>query len=116
MPQDLSLVGYPNNSEARLTNPPLTVIDAMFERVGEESVKQLMGLIANPGMEPTEAQTVIAPQLIVRGSTGPAPARKTKRTRAASRASSSSANPSSPLSSSDLITADTRPLVMTADR
>jgi DNA-binding LacI/PurR family transcriptional regulator len=116
VPEDLSLVGYPNNPEARLTNPPLTVIDAMFERVGEESVKQLMGLIANPDLEPAEAQTVIQPQLIVRGSTAVAPDRKPKRTRATGSAIRSRPNPSAPLSSIDLITSDTRPLVSAADR
>jgi DNA-binding LacI/PurR family transcriptional regulator len=79
VPEDLSLVGYPNNSEARLTNPPLTVIDAMFERVGEASVKRLLDLIATPGLEPAVAQTVVEPQLIVRGSTAPVATRRGRR-------------------------------------
>jgi DNA-binding LacI/PurR family transcriptional regulator len=122
VPEDLSLVGYPNNSEARLTNPPLTVIDAMFERVGEESVKRLMDLIASPDLDPAVAQTVIEPKLIVRGSTAPAPARRTSRNTHHSVAPISRSNKrmgamaSSTSSSIASHKSDPRPLVSTADQ
>ena len=45
VPEDLSLVGYPNNPESSLTHPPLTVIDTHFEEVGQASVKVLLQLM-----------------------------------------------------------------------
>lgn len=72
VPGRLNVVGYPNDSESRLTSPPLTVVDACFEKVGEAAVRLLMEQVLS-GADPKSQRVWVDPELIVRGSTGPAP-------------------------------------------
>lgn len=70
VPQELSLLGYPNSPETSLTTPPLSVIDANYESVGRSAVTMLLSLMSSP--EPAApVHRVIEPQLVLRGSTAP---------------------------------------------
>lgn len=70
IPDDLSIVGFDDISAAALSQPPLTTVRLPSYREGQEAVELLFRL-----MEDEEApSTVVVPtNLIVRGSTGPAP-------------------------------------------
>lgn len=69
VPGQLSVLGYPNNPEASLASPPLSVIDAHFEKVGQASVKLLIEQMLG-GADPASQKVLIAPELVTRQSTG----------------------------------------------
>ncbi len=74
VPEQLSVLGFPNLSESRLTTPPLSVIDAMYERVGAAAVQLLMQRMLTPDSQARQS-ILVRPELVKRASTGPAPAR-----------------------------------------
>jgi hypothetical protein len=82
IPQDLSLIGYPNSPETSLTTPPLSVIDANFESVGRAAVAMILDILSSP-QATAPIQRVIEPQLVLRSSTGPP--RRPRRTQSADR-------------------------------
>ncbi|MFZ0530425.1 MAG: LacI family DNA-binding transcriptional regulator [Propionicimonas sp.] len=68
-PEDVSLVGFDDSPETAFFCPGLTTIRQDFDEIGQRSVELLVKLI-----ETGEAQTqhlVLAPQLVVRGSSAP---------------------------------------------
>lgn len=71
IPEDVSVVGIDDIDLAAYSNPPLTTVRQSFEETGRMAVNHLVELIANPDIE-NEAQ-LIAPELVVRGSTAPPP-------------------------------------------
>lgn len=92
VPDDLSVVGFDNTPFAQLLRPALTVIGQPIERMGELAVETMLRLLARaeeetlpavaplPGRvawerrrEPVQDQ-VLPTELVVRSSTGPAPA------------------------------------------
>lgn len=77
VPGDLSLVGYPNNSESGLTDPPLTCIDAHFETIAESAFKLLLEQIERAS--PTPRRLMVSPDLVVRSTVAPPPTRSRKR-------------------------------------
>jgi DNA-binding LacI/PurR family transcriptional regulator len=66
IPDDLSVVGYNDIPDAARCTPPLTTVDGMVVQKGRDAAR----LIYDDGPPQHE---IIAPTLIVRGSTGPAP-------------------------------------------
>lgn len=68
VPGRLSVVGYPNDAESRLTSPPLTVVDACFEKAGDAAVRLLTEQVLS-GADPSSQRVWVEPELIVRGST-----------------------------------------------
>ena len=70
VPGDISVVGYGNIEQGRYLTPPLTTIHQSPDRVGMESIDLMLELLA--GKKP--ASRMIAPELVVRGSTGKFPA------------------------------------------
>jgi LacI family transcriptional regulator len=69
VPGDLSVVGFDNVPESALCEPPLTTIEQPIQRMGEEAVRMLLGLIEDPSSRP--AQVVLPTRLVERGSCGP---------------------------------------------
>ncbi len=67
IPDDLSVVGYNDTRDAARCAPPLTTVDGMGVQKGREAAR----LIYEDGPPRHE---IIKPDLIIRGSTGPAPA------------------------------------------
>ena len=72
VPEDVSVIGFDDVPEAAYYLPPLTTVRQDFAEVGRRTIAVLLAAIE--GQAPLEAPFP-APELIVRGSTGPAPAR-----------------------------------------
>jgi DNA-binding LacI/PurR family transcriptional regulator len=68
VPGDLSIVGFPNSPESRLTTPPLTVVDGCYEQISEAAMQMLLDQMFQ-GADPYAQQAVIQPRLVVRAST-----------------------------------------------
>ncbi|MCP4383133.1 MAG: LacI family transcriptional regulator [Hyphomicrobiales bacterium] len=67
VPGDLSVIGYNDTRDAARCSPPLTTVDSMLVQKGREAAR----LIYEDG---PPQHKIIKPDLIIRGSTGPAPA------------------------------------------
>ncbi len=73
VPDDLSIVGFDDLDLAPHSNPPLTTVHQPIRQKGEESVRLLLRLIANPDAHRPEHR-ILETRLIIRGSTARAPA------------------------------------------
>jgi len=71
IPEDVSVAGFDNNDYTAFLNPPLTTVDVNALEIGAQAVQLVLERIAHPD-RPFQHRR-IAHQLIVRGSTGPAP-------------------------------------------
>ena len=78
VPDEMSILGFPNYSESSLTNPPLSVLDGQYENVGAAAVKLLLERVFQRP-DPSTQNVWVQPELIPRGSTGPAPSAKAVR-------------------------------------
>ncbi|MGB7819582.1 MAG: LacI family DNA-binding transcriptional regulator [Ornithinibacter sp.] len=72
VPRDVSVVGYDDSTMMAFTDPPLTTIRQSVDAMGDAAVRALLEEIA--GAPPPRAEYVFRPELVVRGSTGAAPA------------------------------------------
>jgi LacI family transcriptional regulator len=73
VPQDISIVGFDDTAEAELVTPILTTVRQPLAEMGRMGVSLLMRLLENRSFEALHVE--LATQLVVRASTGPAPAR-----------------------------------------
>lgn len=71
VPEDISVLGFDNVPMAAHTYPPLTTVDVPKRRMGMQLIGLLEKLAKNEG--PALGSTIVDGQLVVRGSTGPAP-------------------------------------------
>ncbi|WP_026876724.1 LacI family DNA-binding transcriptional regulator [Jiangella gansuensis] len=71
VPRDVSVVGYDDSALMNCTEPPLTTVRQPIEAMGKAAVDLLVGLIAGSAVESDEL--LFEPELVVRGSTAPAP-------------------------------------------
>jgi LacI family repressor for deo operon, udp, cdd, tsx, nupC, and nupG len=72
IPQDISIAGFDDIAFSAFSDPPLTTIAQPAEEFGHTAVSMLIDLLEG---KISEASKVIMPfELVVRGSTGPAPA------------------------------------------
>ena len=69
VPRDLSVVGYNDIPDAARSDPPLTTVDGMGVQKGRAAARIVFG-----GGPPRHE--ILKPELIMRASTGPAPARR----------------------------------------
>jgi DNA-binding LacI/PurR family transcriptional regulator len=75
VPADVSVVGYDDSALMTCTDPPLTTIRQPIDAMGRAAVKLLVRQIDGPV---TVAERLLfEPELVVRGSTAPAPPRPT---------------------------------------
>ncbi|ACQ79086.1 transcriptional regulator, LacI family [Beutenbergia cavernae DSM 12333] len=75
VPEDVSVVGYDDESEvAAVMSPPLTTVDLPHRRIGERAMELLLDALAGDAPLPT-ADVLVACELVVRESVGPAPTR-----------------------------------------
>ena len=70
VPQDVSVAGHDDLPEAEFVGPGLTTVRPGVDRLAATSVRVLEQLLAREGDVP--ALTTVVPELVVRGSTGPA--------------------------------------------
>ena len=68
IPHDLALVGFSNAEFSNLTEPPLTTVDQCSHLMGRAAVQQLLQLLQADGSGPAPPPVVLAPELLVRGS------------------------------------------------
>jgi LacI family transcriptional regulator len=69
VPGDLAVIGYDDLEIARFTNPPLTTIAQPKKEIGAQAVNLLVDRMSRKSRPPS--RLVLAPELIVRGSTQP---------------------------------------------
>ncbi|WP_371667802.1 LacI family DNA-binding transcriptional regulator [Streptomyces sp. NBC_00289] len=72
VPGDVSVVGYDDIPEAAHLLPPLTTVRTDFAEIGTRSLRLLLDRIDGPAEAP-RAESLIPVELVVRGSSGPAP-------------------------------------------
>ena len=73
VPHDLSVVGFDDIPEAAYFTPPLTTVRQDFAELGRRCLHVLLDRIEG---EAGPTRVVVAPELVVRDSTGPAPQKK----------------------------------------
>jgi DNA-binding LacI/PurR family transcriptional regulator len=71
VPEEVSVVGYDDSALMSCTAPPLTTVRQPIESMGNAAVELLVKEIA--GVRVTHGELLFEPELVVRGSTGPAP-------------------------------------------
>lgn len=71
VPDDISVIGFDDIQFARCTAPPLTTIRQPRSLIGEQAMTVMLNLIEH-GAAPKEP-VILPVELVVRGSTGPAP-------------------------------------------
>lgn len=72
VPEDVSVIGFDDIELAEYCSPSLTTVAQPFELIGAQAVAHLLRGLADPGALPEPR--AIEPRLVVRASTGPAPA------------------------------------------
>jgi DNA-binding LacI/PurR family transcriptional regulator len=72
VPRDLSVVGFDDIPEAAFFTPPLTTVRQDFTELGRRCLHVLLARIEG---SPSAARVVVAPELVVRASSGAAPRR-----------------------------------------
>jgi len=75
IPQGVSVVGF-DNAEAALAYPPLTTVDHKFTEIGQRAAEWVLKMVAEGEDERHHLRgmrDMIAPELVIRESTGPAP-------------------------------------------
>ena len=73
VPSDISVVGFDDSALMTCTDPPLTTVRQPIEMMGQAAVDLLVTQIEGSGVGPDEL--LFEPELVVRGSTAPAPQR-----------------------------------------
>ena len=73
VPQDVSVVGFDDSALMNSIDPPLTTVRQPIEMMGQAAVDLLVNQIEGTGVQRDEL--LFEPELVVRGSTAPAPAR-----------------------------------------
>jgi LacI family transcriptional regulator len=72
VPEDLSLVSFDNSPIVRFTDPPLTAVDQPIAATASRAVELLIDSRKIPS---PDEPVILTGELVVRGSSGPAPAR-----------------------------------------
>jgi LacI family repressor for deo operon, udp, cdd, tsx, nupC, and nupG len=71
VPEDVSIVGYDDSAFMNCTDPPLTTVRQPIEAMGQAAVDLLVSQMTGGGLLSDEL--LFEPELVVRGSTAPAP-------------------------------------------
>ena len=75
IPRDVSIIGFNDVFATRFMTPPLTTVGFDSARIGEWGAQLLLKAIRETAAEKQPSVLTVKPNLIVRGSTGPAPRR-----------------------------------------
>jgi DNA-binding LacI/PurR family transcriptional regulator len=70
VPGDVSVVGFDDSAFLNCTDPPLTTVRQPIEAMGRAAVTLLVNQVDGASVEAEEL--LFEPELVVRGSTGPA--------------------------------------------
>jgi len=74
VPGDVSVIGYDDSAWLNCTDPPLTTVRQPIQSMGGAAVALLVNQMETVLAHPEEL--LFEPELVVRGSTGPAPVRE----------------------------------------
>ncbi|MGH3210235.1 MAG: LacI family DNA-binding transcriptional regulator [Trebonia sp.] len=74
VPADVSVIGYDDSAWLNCTDPPLTTVRQPIQSMGSSAVALLVNQMETVIAHPEEL--LFEPELVVRGSTGPAPVRE----------------------------------------
>ncbi|MFD6698188.1 MULTISPECIES: LacI family DNA-binding transcriptional regulator [unclassified Microbacterium] len=74
VPDDVSVVGFDDSALMSCTEPPLTTVRQPIEAIGRTAVELLMAQIA--GTAAAGEELLFEPELVLRGSTAPAPSQE----------------------------------------
>ena len=80
VPRDVSVVGFDDIKEAAFQTPSLTTIRQPLQHMGNSAADLLLAQLKNPS-DPVVTEFAVAPELVVRESTGPPRQRGTPRRR-----------------------------------
>lgn len=72
VPRDVSVVGYDDSALMNAVDPPLTTVRQPIDAMGRAAIDLLVAAIH--GVPASQDELLFEPELVVRGSTGPAPA------------------------------------------
>ena len=72
VPRDVSVVGFDDSALMNATDPPLTTVRQPIDPMGRAAIEMLVSGIR--GVAVPQDELLFEPELVVRGSTGPAPA------------------------------------------
>jgi LacI family transcriptional regulator len=64
--KDIAVVGFDNNNEAPLYNPPLTTVSSYARLIGSQAASLLHQRILNPDRD--NQRIILQPELVVRNS------------------------------------------------
>jgi DNA-binding LacI/PurR family transcriptional regulator len=73
IPEDVSVVGFDDIQSAAFQNPGLTTVRQPLRQMGVLAAETVLQRINATAKQPYPKEIIVEPQLIVRGSTGPAP-------------------------------------------
>jgi DNA-binding LacI/PurR family transcriptional regulator len=73
IPEDVSVVGFDDIQSAAFQNPALTTVRQPLRQMGVLAAETVLQRINAPAKQSYPKEIVVEPELIVRGSTGPAP-------------------------------------------
>ena len=76
VPADVSVVGFDDSAFMTCTDPPLTTVRQPIETMGQAAVDLLVTQIEGAGV--LQDELLFEPELVVRGSTAPAPGRQSR--------------------------------------
>jgi DNA-binding LacI/PurR family transcriptional regulator len=76
VPRDVSVIGFDDIQSAAFQNPALTTVRQPLHQMGKIAAETLLRRIARPGAISSPRQITVEPEIIVRESSGPPPARK----------------------------------------
>jgi DNA-binding LacI/PurR family transcriptional regulator len=71
VPTDISVVGFYDGPLAPVCDPPLTTVNIHHHAIGNAAAHRLLDMLRDP--QSPVLRIVVAPELVVRGSTGPPP-------------------------------------------
>ena len=72
VPEDLSVVGFDDTTVSQIAIPAITTVHQPLEEVGRMAVNLLARIMDEPPLHPVRLE--VGTRLVVRESTGPAPA------------------------------------------
>jgi DNA-binding LacI/PurR family transcriptional regulator len=73
VPEDVSVVGFDDIQSAAFQNPGLTTVKQPLRQMGVLAAETVLHRINAPMKQPYPKEIIVEPELIIRGSTGPAP-------------------------------------------
>jgi DNA-binding LacI/PurR family transcriptional regulator len=76
IPKDVSVIGFDDIQSAAFQNPALTTVRQPLHKMGKIAAETLLRRIARPGLASSSSQITVEPEIVLRESSAPPPARE----------------------------------------